>query len=127
MAPKHFPRKLANRAVDPRIDALRAKMVLTEEPRFTEGFFDPSRRTSANSVQVFFRDGTSTARVEREYPLGHPARRAEAVPALRAKFEHALRRLKGASRDQLLGWYDAPTSIDALPVHRFIDALVDAG
>jgi 2-methylcitrate dehydratase len=114
-------------AADPRIDALRAKMVLAEEPRYTEGFFDPARRTSANSVQVFFRDGTSTARTEREYPLGHPRRRAEAVSALRAKFEHALRRVPDAARDRLLGWYDAPASIDALPVHRFIDGLAVAG
>jgi 2-methylcitrate dehydratase len=111
-------------AADPRIDVLRAKMVLAEEPRYTEGFFDPARRTSANSVQVFFRDGTSTGRVEREYPLGHPKRRAEAVPALRAKFEHALRRLPGAARERLLGWYDDPAAIDAMPVDRFIDALV---
>lgn len=114
-------------AADPRIDALRAKMVLTEEPHYTEGFFDPARRTSANSVQVFFRDGTSTVRVEREYPLGHPKRRSEAVPALRKKFEHALRRLPSAARERLLGWYDVPASIDALPVHGFIDALVDGG
>jgi 2-methylcitrate dehydratase len=112
-------------AADPRIDAMRAKMVLAEEPRYTEGFFDPARRTSANSVQVFFRDGTSTARVEREYPLGHPERRSEAVPALRGKFEHALRRLSGAARERLLGLYDDQRAIDAMPVDAFIDLLVE--
>ena len=112
-------------AADPRIDALRAKMVLAEEPRYTEGFFDPARRTSANSVQVFFRDGTSTARIEREYPLGHPERRSEAVPALRAKFAHALRRLPPAARERLLALYDDPRAIDAMPVHALIDLLVD--
>jgi 2-methylcitrate dehydratase len=99
--------------------------VLAEEPRYTEGFFDPARRTSANSVQVFFRDGTSTARVEREYPLGHPERRSEAVPALRAKFEHALRRLSGAARERLLGLYDDQRAIDAMPVDALIDLLVE--
>ncbi len=110
-------------AADPRIDALRAKMVLAEEPRYTEGFFDPARRTSANSVQVSFRDGTSTARVEREYPLGHPGRRSEAVPALRSKFAHALRRLPPAAGDRLLEHYDDPQAIDAMPVHAFMDGL----
>jgi len=112
-------------AADPRIDALRAKMVLAEDPRYTEGFFDPARRTSANSVQVFFRDGASTARIEREYPLGHPERRSEAVPALRAKFAHALRRLPPAARERLLALYDEPRAIDTMPVHAFLDLLVD--
>jgi len=111
-------------AADPRIDALRAKMVLAEEPRYTEGFFDPARRTSANSVQVFFRDGTSTARVEREYPLGHPARRAEALPALRAKLAHALRPLPAEAQERLLALYDAPQAIDTMPVNAFVDLLV---
>lgn len=115
-------------AADPRIDALRARMSLTEEPRYTEGFYDPDRRTSANSVEVRFRDGTTTGRLELEYPLGHPRRRAEALPTLRAKFEHALRRLPEAQREHLLALRDDPERMDRMPVHEFVDALAsDAG
>ena len=46
-------------ASDPRIDRLRDKMGLAEDPRYTNGFFDPATRSSANAVQVFFNDGST--------------------------------------------------------------------
>src|SRR3546814_3560383 len=46
-------------AADPRIDALRAKMAVGENPRFTQDYFDPDKRYIGNSVQVFFKDGSS--------------------------------------------------------------------
>jgi len=109
-------------AADPRIDALRARMTLSEDPRYTEGFFDPAQRSSANAIEVRFRDGTTTGRIEREYPLGHPRRRAEALPALAAKFEHALRRLPAAQRERMLALRDDP-ALDQMPVHEFVDTM----
>ena len=50
-------------ARDPRIDALRSKMVVHENPGFTSDYFDPDKRYIGNAVQVFFADGTKTARV----------------------------------------------------------------
>ena len=41
-------------------------------------------------MQVFFTDGTSTPRVEVEYPLGHVRRRAEGLPKLVEKFQSNL-------------------------------------
>lgn len=111
-------------AADPRIDALRARMTLTEDARYTEGFFDPARRTSANSIEVFFRDGTRSGRIEREHPLGHPGRRGEALTALDAKFEHALRHLPAAQREPLLALRADPATLDRLPVYEFVDAFV---
>ena len=72
-------------AADPRIDALREKMAVVEEPRYTRDYLDSRKRTIANAVRVVFADGTSTERVEVEVPLGHPQRRAEARPLLRKK------------------------------------------
>ncbi|MBC7781297.1 MAG: 2-methylcitrate dehydratase [Proteobacteria bacterium] len=112
-------------AADPRIDGLRARMTLREDPRYTDGFFDPARRSSANAVEVFFRDGTTSGRVEREYPLGHPRRRGEALPALRDKFEHAMRGTPAPRREQLLALRDDPDALDRMPVHEFIDGLAD--
>jgi 2-methylcitrate dehydratase len=37
-------------------------------------------------VQVFFKDGTHTARVAVDFPIGHRKRRAEGVPLLVEKF-----------------------------------------
>ena len=83
----HYEHKVA---ADPRIDALRAKMVVREEPRYSRDYLDPDKRSIANAVQVFFKDGSATAKVEVEYPVGHRRRRAEGIPLLRQKFHDAL-------------------------------------
>jgi len=76
-------------ATDARIDALRGKMKVAEVPAFTRDYLDPEKRSITNSVQVFFKNGTATARVEVEYPLGHRRRRKEAEPILLEKFRGA--------------------------------------
>ncbi|HEX5788882.1 MAG TPA: bifunctional 2-methylcitrate dehydratase/aconitate hydratase [Woeseiaceae bacterium] len=73
-------------ARDPRIDALREKMTVRENERFTRDYFDPEKRYIGNAVQVFFRDGTKTARTAVDYPIGHRARRDEGTPVLMRKF-----------------------------------------
>src|SRR5438045_170703 len=62
-------------AKNPRIDALRTKMVAREDPRYSKEYLDPDKRSIANAVQVFFNDGTATDKVEVEYPVGHRRRR----------------------------------------------------
>ena len=78
-------------AADPRIDALRDKMHVKENPRFTADYFDPDKRYIGNAIQVFFKDGTSSDKVSIDYPIGHRSRRGEGIPLLMAKFEAALR------------------------------------
>jgi 2-methylcitrate dehydratase PrpD len=86
---EHYGEKIA---ADPRIDRLREKMKVTEVPAFTRDYLDPAKRSIANAVQVFFRNGTATRRVEVEYPLGHRRRRHEAEPFLLDKFRRAAKR-----------------------------------
>ncbi len=74
-------------ASDPRIDALRDKMEVSENEGFTKDYFDPSKRYIGNAVQVFFKDGSSTERVAIDYPIGHRRRREEGIPVLVNKFE----------------------------------------
>jgi len=74
-------------ANDPRIDALRDKMQVTENPQFSKDYLDPEKRSIANSVQVYFKDGTHTDEITIEYPVGHKRRREEAIPLLIKKFE----------------------------------------
>ncbi|WP_273887370.1 bifunctional 2-methylcitrate dehydratase/aconitate hydratase [Rubrobacter naiadicus] len=73
-------------AEDPRIDELRAKTTVKEDERYSRDYLDPEKRSIANAVQVFFRDGSSTQRVEVEYPIGHRRRRKEGIPLLEEKF-----------------------------------------
>ncbi|MCO5062549.1 MAG: bifunctional 2-methylcitrate dehydratase/aconitate hydratase [Kiritimatiellae bacterium] len=77
-------------AADPRIDALRAKMVIGEDKRYSQDYLDPDKRSIANAIQVFFQDGTHTEKVEVEYPVGHRRRRKEGIPLLVKKFEEAI-------------------------------------
>jgi len=74
-------------AEDPRIDALRAKMEVVEDPRYSKEYLDPDKRSIANAVQVFFTDGSATENIAVEYPVGHRRRRAEGIPLLIKKFE----------------------------------------
>ena len=69
-------------AVHPIIDVLRDKMVIVEDPRFTREYLEPDKRSIANAVQVFFKDGSSTENVVVEYPIGHRRRRTDGIPLL---------------------------------------------
>jgi 2-methylcitrate dehydratase len=110
-------------AVDPRIDALRAKMTVTEEKLYSRSYLDAEQRSIANAVQVFFRDGTQTARVEVHFPLGHRRRRAEGIPLLRAKAESAFAAHYGASRAaQLLLLFEDRARLETMSVDNFMAA-----
>lgn len=111
-------------AADPRIDALRQKMTVSEDPRFTRDYFDAGKRYIGNSVQVFFKDGSTSEKVSIDYPIGHRKRRKEGIPALLTKFEKALRgRLPAASADRLLALAVDPEELEALPITEFLGLL----
>ena len=111
-------------AADPRIDALRAKMKLAESRQYEREYHDPARRTNANSIQVFFKDGTKTPLSEVLYPLGHRRRRNEAIPVLMGKFEASVVRVFAPKRrDAILAACRDPQRLEAQPVNEFIDLL----
>lgn len=108
-------------AADPRIDALRAKMQVSENPQFTRDYFDPDKRYIGNSVQVFFNDGSATENVSIDYPIGHRKRRDEGIPILLQKFEAALRGHLPAHRvDQILELTRDPARFEATPVTQLM-------
>jgi 2-methylcitrate dehydratase len=108
-------------AADPRLDSLRHQMVVAEEPRYTRDYLDPAKRSIANAVQVHFTDGSSTPRLEVEYPLGHRRRRAEGVPLLRAKARTAIAPRFGTARaEKLVECCTDPAQLDPLPVDDFM-------
>lgn len=112
-------------AADPRIDALRAKMVCVEDAAFSRDYLDPSKRSIANGITVQFNDGSSLPEVVVEYPVGHRRRRDEARPLLAAKFRRNVeRRFAGARRDALVALAADPARLAAMPVASFVDMLV---
>lgn len=76
-----------NVAKDPRIDALRAKMSVEVDDRYTKEYLESDKRSIANAVQIFYKDGSKSQKVEVEYPIGHKRRRSEGIPLLIQKFE----------------------------------------
>ncbi|MCU0988219.1 MAG: bifunctional 2-methylcitrate dehydratase/aconitate hydratase [Xanthomonadales bacterium] len=108
-------------AADPRIDALRDRMEVRENEQFTADYFDPDKRGIGNAVQVFFRDGTCTGRVEISYPIGHRRRRAEGIPVLVQKFHKAIAAHYGAGAakriEASLGSQD---DLESMPVTDFV-------
>ena len=108
-------------AADPRIDALREKMRVSENAQFTRDYFDPDKRYIGNSVQVFFKDGSSTDKVSIDYPIGHRKRRAEGIPVLLKKFEAAMRGHLPAHRVKaILAAASDPGRLDGMPAHDFL-------
>ena len=111
-------------AADPRIDMLRNKMLVTEDPKFTESFNDTSRRANANGLQIFFRDGSSTPRIDIEYPVGHPRRREESAAVFRRKFVDALNLcFPPEHRDRILSICEDQTRLEETSVNDFMALL----
>tara|TARA_B100001559_G_scaffold69459_1_gene56605 strand:- start:2124 stop:3572 length:1449 start_codon:yes stop_codon:yes gene_type:complete len=77
-------------ASDPRVDQLREKMFIEEDNRYSQEYLEADKRSIANSIQIFFTDGSSTEKIEVEYPIGHRRRREQGIPLLVEKFERNL-------------------------------------
>jgi len=112
-------------AADPRIDDLRERMEVVENPVFSDEYLDPAKRAIGNAVQIFFKDGSHTERVAVDYPIGHRRRRDEGIPELVGKFERALatrfaprqaQRIEAACGDQ--------NRLESMPVNEFMDLWV---
>ena len=107
------------------IDELRSKMVVEEDARYSADYHDPSKRSIANAIQVFFKDGTSTDKVAVEYPIGHKRRREEGIPVLEAKFQASLATRFIESRcDEIIELCDDQHRLEQTPVHEFMDLFV---
>jgi 2-methylcitrate dehydratase len=115
----HYEDKIA---ADPRIDGLRAKMTCVEDPRYSRDYLDPEKRSIANAVQVFFKDGSQTENVAVEYPIGHRRRRAEAIPLLVEKFrENVESHFQPGQTDAILSQFRNLEALDQMPVQELVD------
>jgi 2-methylcitrate dehydratase len=112
-------------AADPRIDALRAKMVCLEDPQYSKDYLDPAKRSIANAVQVFFKDGSSTEKVAVDYPIGHRRRRTEGMPLLIQKFAaNIASRLAPEQCQTIMDLCVDPERLRATPVDKFMDMFI---
>jgi 2-methylcitrate dehydratase len=112
-------------AADPRIDALRAKMTVTEDKQYSRDYLDAEKRSIANAVQIFFKDGTHTGKIAVEYPIGHRRRRKDGIPLLQKKATAAFAAHYGAAEStRFAALFADHAKLTVLPVHEFSQFLV---
>lgn len=108
-------------AADPRVDALRDKMEVSENKTFTEEYFDPDKRAIGNAIQVFFKDGGSTERVHVDYPIGHRRRRDEGIPVLKRKFKQMISQYYSARQaGGIMDAFEDQGELEEMPVIDFV-------
>jgi 2-methylcitrate dehydratase len=111
-------------ALDPRIDALREKIVCVEDTGYSADYHDPAKRSIANAITVEFNDGTVFDEVAVEYPVGHARRRVEGIPLLIEKYKTNLARIYDTDKQQKIADlcldYD---KLAATPVNEFMDLM----
>lgn len=109
-------------AADPRIDALRDKMICIEKAEYTQDYLDPEKRSIANAIQIFYKDGSQSELVAVEYPIGHRRRRGEGIPELVKKFRVNLaRRFPQKQQEAILATSLNQELLEAMPVHQYVD------
>ncbi|MCA0754294.1 bifunctional 2-methylcitrate dehydratase/aconitate hydratase [Paenibacillus sp. N4] len=112
-------------AKDPRIDELRQKMETVEDSRYSLDYLDENKRSIANAIEILFKDGTSSGKLEIEYPIGHRRRRQEAIPLLERKFESNLRsRLPAKQVDAVVRRCQDHEMLADTPVQQFVDLFI---
>ena len=112
-------------AQDPRIDALRDKMQVEENKDYSKDYLNPEKRSIANELQIFFSDGSSTEKIEVEYPIGHRRRREEGIPVLINKFEENLKTQFSSSRaNKILDICNDQLELENTSVTDFMELLI---
>jgi 2-methylcitrate dehydratase len=109
----------------PIIDELREKMEIHENPTYSKEYLEPEKRSIANAMQVYFKDGSCSDKVEIHYPVGHRRRREEGIPLLEDKFRANLAtRFPAARCESIFELCKDQKRLEATPVHEFMEMLV---
>ena len=112
-------------ASNPIIDELREKMEIHENPTYTKEYLEPQKRSIANAIQVYFKDGNCTDKIEINYPVGHRRRREEGIPLLEDKFRANLNTRFPARRSaEIFDLCKDQKALEQTAVNDFMDLLV---
>jgi 2-methylcitrate dehydratase len=112
-------------ASDPRVDNLREKMVIEEDKRYSKEYLESDKRSISNAIQIFFSDGSSTEKIEVEYPIGHRRRREQGIPLLVEKFEKNLKTQFSDSRvESIMSLCSDQEALEQTPVTDFMNLMV---
>jgi len=118
LSSRHYEDDIAS---DPRIDSLRTKMHVMEEPAYSRDYLDPDKRAIGNRITIHFGNGENE-QCDIDYPLGHPRRRTEGLPILIDKFRSQLAgHFSNSWIDEMLEIFADRERLEQMPVHKFID------
>lgn len=107
---------------DERIDSLRHLMVVHEKESYSKDYLNPDKRSIANALEITFKNGSKTKRVEVEYPLGHKRRRNEGIPLLFDKLKNNLSLHFSKDRvDEIILVCKDQEKIEKMPINNFVD------
>ncbi|HJO12817.1 MAG TPA: bifunctional 2-methylcitrate dehydratase/aconitate hydratase [Gammaproteobacteria bacterium] len=110
---------------NPIIDELREKMEIHENPTYTMEYLEPDKRSIANSLQVYYKDGSCSDKIEIDYPVGHRRRRKEGIPLLEEKVKANLATRFPARRCvEIFALCSEQKKLEQTPVNEFMDMLV---
>ena len=122
LASDHYEAEIA---AAPRIDALREKMGVVEDPQYSKDYLDPDKRSIANAIQIRFKDGSATEKFAVEYPIGHRRRRAEGIPLLEQKFSaNMATRFPVGRVEAIMALCLDRARLESTPVNEFVDMFV---
>ncbi|MDM8566996.1 bifunctional 2-methylcitrate dehydratase/aconitate hydratase [Candidatus Halobeggiatoa sp. HSG11] len=114
-------------ANNPIIDKLRDKMEVQEDKRYSQEYLDSDKRSIANAIQVFFKNGDKTEKVVVEYPVGHRRRRQEGITLLEQKFYANLQtRFPEWRCTKIMNLCKNQEQLANTPVNEFMELLVMA-
>lgn len=112
-------------ASDPRVDSLREKMQVVEDHQYSKDYLDPNKRSIANAVQIHYKDGTSSEKIECEYPLGHRFRRDEAIPKVLQKFEYNIKtHFSNKAQTSIARAVSNQEGLKEMPVNEFMNLFI---
>ena len=118
---KHYQDEIASNLM---IDKIREKMIIKENLDFSRDYMNPSKRSIANSIRLFFEDGTSSDKVTVEYPIGHRNRRDEGIPLLIKKFEDAVSNYFPENKsEEILKTFLNRDKLKDMPVNELMDKI----
>ncbi len=111
-----------NIANDVRIDMLRNKMAIEVDDRYTSEYLQANKRSIANAVQIFYKDGNKSQKIEIEYPIGHKRRRNEGIPVLVEKFKRNIAlKLSPKKCKSIEEICNNQEQLEAMPFNEFSD------
>jgi 2-methylcitrate dehydratase len=97
-------------------------MTVKENKKLTTDY--EAIHANGSAIQIFFKDGTKTSRIEIDFPIGDPSRRQEGIPLLLKKFRNNLsKRFARKQLDLIYNLFLNQDDLESIPVNEFMELL----